>query len=56
MDKDGVDIVVYIPHHLYPFYSAIKINEKKMPLIATWMDLETVKLNEVSHTEKMIII
>ena len=47
-----MDIVVYIPHHLYPFYSAIKINEKKMPLIATWMDLETVKLNEVSHTEK----
>ena len=52
MDKDDVDNMVYIPHHLYPFYSAIKINEKKKPLVATWMDLETVKLNEVSHTEK----
>ena len=29
MDKDDVDNVVYIPHHLYPVYSAIKINEKK---------------------------
>ena len=23
-----------------------------MPLVATWVDLETIKLNEVSHTEK----
>ena len=32
-------------------YSAIKKNEK-MPLEATWMDLETVRLHEVSLTEK----
>ena len=51
MNKGDVYTVVYIPHHLYPFYSAIKINEK-MPLVATWEDLESIKQNEVSHTEK----
>ena len=33
------------------YYSAIKMNEI-MPLIATWMGLETVILSEVSQTEE----
>ena len=33
------------------YYSAIKKNEI-LPFTATWMDLKTVILNEVSHTEK----
>ena len=32
-------------------YAAIKKNEI-MPFVATWMDLEKVKLSEVSQTEK----
>ena len=33
------------------YYSAIKKN-KRMPLIATWMELETFILSEVSQKEK----
>ena len=33
------------------YYSAIKKNEI-MPFAATWMDLETVILSEVSQTKK----
>ena len=33
------------------YYSAIKMNEI-MPFAATWMDLETIILSEVSQTEK----
>ena len=33
------------------YYSAIKKNEI-LPLAATWMDLETIILSEVSRTEK----
>ena len=33
------------------YYSAIKKNEI-MPSAATWMDLETIILNEVSQKEK----
>ena len=32
------------------YYSAIK--NKKMPLAATWMDLEIVILSEISQTQK----
>ena len=31
--------------------SAIKKNEI-MPFVTTWMDLEGIMLNEISHTEK----
>ena len=37
--------------HTMENYSAIKNNEI-MPFAATWMDLETVMLSEVSQTEK----
>ena len=33
------------------YYSPIKENEM-MPFAATWMDLETVILSEISQTEK----
>jgi len=44
---DKVD-VVYV-------YNRISLSHKKnkiMPLAATWMDLEIIKLSEISRTEK----
>ena len=35
------------------YYSAIKKNEI-MPFAATWMDLEIIKLSEVSQKERQI--
>ena len=46
MDKEDV---VHIYSGIY--YSAIKKN-KIMPSAATWLDLETVILSEVSQTEE----
>lgn len=33
------------------YYSAIKKNEI-LPLVTTWMDLECIRLSEISQTEK----
>ena len=37
--------------YIMEYYSAIK-KDKPMPFAATWMDLETLKLSEVSQKEK----
>ena len=37
--------------HTMEYYSAIKKNETRT-FVATWMDLESVMLSEVSQTEK----
>ena len=34
------------------YYSAIPKKKKKMPFAATWIDLDTVIVSEVSQTEK----
>ena len=43
--------------HIYimEYYSAIKKKEI-MPFAATWVDLETIILSEVSHTKTNIMI
>ena len=48
-----VFLYVYIQTHTLEYYSAIK-KSKIMPFAATWMDLEIVKLSEVSQTEKEV--
>ena len=40
--------------HTMEYYSAIKKNEI-MPLATTWMDLETIILNEVSERQNHMI-
>ena len=45
MDKEDV---VYI--YIMGYYSTIK--NKKMPFAATWMDLESIILSEVSQADK----
>jgi len=49
-------IYVYIHTHPYiyivEYYSDIKKNEIR-PFAETWMDLESVILSEINHTEKV---
>ena len=47
MDKDVVCVCVHLYIHTMEYYSAIKKNEI-MPFAATWMDPDTVILNEVN--------
>ena len=52
MDKEDVEgVCIYVYIHTMEYYSGIEKNEI-MPFAATWMDLETVVLSEVSQTEK----
>jgi len=44
-------IHIYRYIHTIEYYSAIKMNEI-MPFAATWMDLESVILSEISQKEK----
>ena len=37
--------------YIMEYYSAVKKNEI-LPYASTWMDLENIKLSEVSQTEK----
>ena len=46
---NGLEDVVYI--YTKEYYSAIKKN-KVMPFAATWMELETLILSEMSQEEK----
>ena len=45
MDKEAV---IYIPTRAMEYYPAKKKNEI-LPFAATWMDLEGIMLNEISH-------
>ena len=38
--------------HTMEHYSAIKTNEI-LPFAATWLELESIVQNEISHTEKV---
>ena len=49
MTEEWIKKMWYI--HTMEYYLAIKKNEI-MPFAATWMDLESVILREVSQTEK----
>ena len=42
---------IYINTHTMEYHSAIKKNEMR-PFVATWMDLESVILSEVSQMEE----
>ena len=44
-------IYVYIDTHTMKYKSAIKKNNEILPLAATWMDLESLMLSEISHPE-----
>ena len=46
-----VCVCVCVYTHVYGILYRIKKNEI-MPLAATWMDLEVIKLSEVSHIEE----
>ena len=47
---DKVD-VVYIYIYTMEYYSAIKKNEI-LPFATTWMELDSIMLSEISHSEK----
>ena len=57
MDKEDVTYIFYTHTHTHTHthttesYSAIKKNEI-LPFVITWMDLESIMLSEISHTEK----
>ena len=46
-----IHIHIYIYTHTIDYYSSIKMNEI-MPFAATWMELESLILSEVSQKEK----
>ena len=50
--KNGIERMWYI--YTMEYYSAIKKNEM-MPFAATWMDLETVILSEVSQRRRNVM-
>ena len=45
--------MVYIYIYILEYYSAIK-NNKILPFVAIWMDLEIVILNEVSQRKNIV--
>ena len=60
MDKEDVLSICTHTHththtHRVEYYSAIKKNEI-MPSAATWMDLDIIKLSEVSQRETNIML
>ena len=53
LTDDWIRKIWYV--HTMEYYSAIKKNQI-MPFAATWMELETLILNEISQKEKYHII